>query len=216
VFTGLIQTVQPLRSCIRTSTGSRLTVPLGPLAQDARPGDSIAVNGTCLTIAKLHKDLAEFDVMAETLRATTLPNLALGARLNLEPALRADSRLGGHFVQGHVDGVGTIDQIDRSAGQWLLWVRAGRDLLDLMIAKGSVAIDGVSLTIVDVQPQRLSVSLIPTTLAETNLSDRHPGDPVNLEADILGKWIRQRLDAMLAQAGGSRITLEKLRENGFA
>ncbi|MCP4709731.1 MAG: riboflavin synthase [Planctomycetes bacterium] len=216
MFTGLIETVQPLKSNLSSKEGRRITIPLGPLAEDAKLGDSICVNGVCLTINELTGELGVFDVMAETGRVSTVGQWKTLEPVNLERAITPQSRLGGHIVQGHVDGVGKVKQIDQGKGQFTIWIEAELELLDMMIPKGSVAVDGVSLTVVDVSEQQFSVSLIPTTLDETNLRRRKKNDLVNLEADIIGKWIKKRLDQVLPTgAKGSTLTAEKLRKQGF-
>lgn len=215
MFTGLVERVAAVQAVQSTAGGRTLTIDLGPLAVDAHPGDSICVNGVCLTISRLQGSRAAFDVMGETLRVSTLGGLQPGVAVHLERALAANGRFGGHFVQGHIDGVGTVDRIERDAARHVLWVSAAPELMRLMIAKGSVAIDGVSLTVVTVERRRFSVWLIPTTLAETALGQRRVGDPVNLEADLVSKWINRRLDEMLGADAGP-LTLEKLREQGFA
>ncbi len=216
MFTGLIERVAPIQAVGTTGFGKRIGIALDSLADGAKVGDSICVNGVCLTISRLVGDLAEFEVMAETLRVSTLGGLKVKEAVNLERALTLGDRLGGHLVQGHVDGIGTIDQIDTAGGNRTIWVAAEEATLRQMIPKGSVAMDGVSLTIVEVQRERFSVSLIPTTLQETNLRQRKKGDRVNLETDLIGKWINRRLDEVLGEGKkGGGITLEKLRESGF-
>jgi riboflavin synthase len=220
VFTGLVETIKPVKSITKSSSGLVVTLSLGHLGADARPGDSICINGVCLTISSLESDRASFDVMAETVRVSTLGDWKTGDPVNLERALAADGRFGGHIVQGHVDGVGKVEKIERSGTEHKLWIGAAAELMDLMISKGSVAIDGVSLTIVDVQPERFSVSLIPTTLKETNLDKLRAGNKVNLEADLLSKWIKKRLDQIFTdkskdKGAASRLTMDKLREQGF-
>lgn len=216
MFTGLIERVALIQSVGTTGFGRRLGIALGDLADGAKLGDSICVNGVCLTISRLAGDLAEFEVMAETLRVSTLGGLKGKEAVNLERALALGDRLGGHLVQGHVDGIGTIDQIDTAGGNRTIWVAAEERVLQQMIPKGSVAMDGVSLTIVEVQRERFGVSLIPTTWQETNLRERKKGDRVNLETDLIGKWISRRLDEVLGDGKkGGGVTLEKLRELGF-
>ena len=216
MFTGLIESVAPIKTIETTEVGKRLAIPLGSLAQDASLGDSICINGVCLTISRLENELSFFDVIAETLRVTTLGNLCADQRVNLERAMQADGRFGGHFVQGHVDGIATIIEIKDSAGEDTLCLSADGELMKLMIARGSVTLDGVSLTIVAADEKQFSVSLIPTTLKETNLSDRQKGDEINLEADPISKWINHRLDAVLATSQDKSLTLEKLQDQGFA
>jgi len=216
MFTGLIETVQPVKSNVSSKEGRRIAIPLGPLVEKAKLGDSICVNGVCLTISELTGELGVFDVMAETVRVSTIGQWKSPTPVNLERAMTPQSRLGGHIVQGHVDGVGKVTQVDQGKGQWKIWIEAERELLDMMIPKGSVAADGVSLTIVEVTERQFSVSLIPTTLKETNLGRRKKNDRVNLEADIIGKWIKKHLDQVLpVKAHGRALTAEKLREQGF-
>ena len=217
MFTGLVEAIGQIKSVANVTGGRRLTVSLGPLVQDAKRGDSICINGVCLTISHLRADHASFDVMRETLRVSSLERLKTGGRVNLERAMPADGRFGGHIVQGHVDGVGTVDEIEKDASKWIIWIACSPELIDLMIPKGSVAIEGVSLTLVEVQDKRFSVSLIPTTLAETTLQSLRVGDTVNLEADIINKWIKKRLDQLFPCAGAQPpgLTLEQLRQQGF-
>ena len=217
MFTGLIEAIAPVKSNIATSGGRVLCLPLGDLAEGVCVGESICVNGVCLTVSRLEGKLAWFDVMAETVRASTLVELKSGELVNLERALPAGGRLGGHIVQGHVDCVGTVDRIESGPAKYTMWVKAPPELMRFVIDKGSIAIDGISLTVVDVQPDRFSVSLIPTTLQDTNLAQRKKADKVNLEADLISKWINKRLDEILpAASSGQKLTREKLRELGFA
>ena len=216
MFTGLIETVGIVKSAQPGGVGTKLKIDLGPVAEETRRGDSISVNGVCLTVSALHGKLAEFDVMAETLRAGTLGMLKPASRVNLERALQWGGRMGGHLVQGHVDGVGTVRRLEHRRGTIVLWVSVGPDLIKLMLPKGSVALDGVSLTVVDVQSDCFSVHLIPTTLRDTQLGDRRPGDGINVEADIIGKWINRRIDEILAKGSAEQTSLEKLRRQGFA
>ena len=215
MFTGLIETVQPIKSNVSSKEGRRITIPLGSLIEDAKLGDSICVNGVCLTISDLTGEMGVFDVMAETVQVSTIGQLKSLAPVNLERAMTPQSRLGGHIVQGHVDGVGKVKQVEQGKGQFKIWIEADRGLLDLMIPKGSVAVDGVSLTIVQVQGSRFSVCLIPTTLKETVIGAYRVGDKVNLEVDLISKWIKKRLDEVLDIGSGGPITMEKLRKKGF-
>jgi len=218
MFTGLVESVQPVKSNTSSPTGRRLCLPLGPLLDGTRRGDSICVSGVCLTVSELDapRQLAFFDVISETVRTTTLESLKTSDMVNLERALPADGRLGGHMVQGHVDGVGTIDQIKKGGAGCELWITAPSQVMRFVIEKGSIAIDGVSLTVVEVEPQRFSAHLIPTTLKDTNLVLKKTRDKVNLEADIISKWIRKRLDEILPSANAAQnLTLDKLKEQGF-
>jgi riboflavin synthase len=194
----------------------RLDLELGPLSEGLALGASVAVNGVCLTLAELRRGVGGFDVVPETWGRTTLAELRAGEIVNLERSLRVGDPIDGHFVQGHVEGVGTVDRLDHTEGQWKLWVRAGAELMHAIVPKGSIAIDGTSLTVVDAGGERFSVALVPTTLQRTVLGRRKPGDRVNLETDIVARVILARLGALLgAEDGGRGITLEALRAGGF-
>jgi riboflavin synthase alpha subunit len=199
MFTGIVRAAV---SVVRVGSGSaatRLTVALPTELGPAAVGDSIALDGVCLTIAALpagEPRRAELDVVPETLRKTTLGSLRAGDRVNAEPALRAGDPLGGHFVQGHVDGTATIAAIDTAGGEYLLRLEAAAELTAEMIPKGSVTLDGVSLTLVEVQPRRFSVALIPTTLEKTTLGGKKAGDRVNVETDVIGKWVRRLIGSV--------------------
>lgn len=194
----------------------RLDVELGELADGLALGASVAVNGVCLTLAALSGRQGGFDVIPETWRATNLSRLGSGDAVNLERSLRTGDRIDGHFVQGHVDAVGEVRRVDRGGGEWMLWMRVPRPLMRYIVRKGSIAIDGVSLTVVQTQQDAFSVALIPTTLERTVLGKRRAGDAVNIETDILARLVVDRLEGMLG--GDSRadgVTIEKLREFGF-
>jgi riboflavin synthase len=166
-----------------------------PRAVDGvRVGDSVAVNGTCLTVTAIESGRLWFDAVRETLDRTSLGDQRVGSRVNVERAMRADGRLDGHIVQGHVDGTGRVDALEREGEDVRFRVRCGPEITRFLVEKGSVAIDGVSLTVVGVSETHFDVALIPHTLAETNLGDRHPGDRVNLEADVLGKYVIRYLE----------------------
>lgn len=215
MFTGIIRHVGTILAGRDTSSGRRFTIDLGPLAGGLGLGDSIAVNGACLTAAALGGSCgADFDVIAETLARTTLGGLAPGAKVNLEPALRLGQGLDGHLVQGHVDGIARLKAIKRG-GQVVLQFTAGRELTDLMVPKGSVAINGVSLTLVDATADGFSVAIIPTTLAQTTLGLLSPGAAVNIETDIIGRYIRKFV-AGGASAQPAGLTMQKLKDSGFA
>jgi len=216
MFTGLIEAVRPIKSNVAVKQGRRLSIPLGEISGGAGIGDSICVNGVCLTISEMTGELYVFDVMAETVQVSTLGQLKPREMVNLERALPADGRFGGHIVQGHVDGVGLVKRVEQGGGQYALWVEVPKEMKEMMIAKGSVAVDGVSLTVAQMKDQQFNVSLIPTTLEQTNLGRRKVGDKVNLEVDIISKWIKQRLDQILPSPDkGGKITPGKLRQEGF-
>lgn len=195
-FAGTVVRTGPL-CCADGALAARLVVEAGDWLAEAPLGSSIAVNGVCLTLAGKDGRHAHFDVVAETLRLTSLNAIQAGDRVNLERALRVGDRVDGHFVQGHVDGLGSVESNGLEGGEWILRVRAPAELAPYLVRKGSITVDGVSLTLVDVDGPRFSIALIPTTLERTVLGGRRPGDPVNLETDILARLIVQRLDALL-------------------
>ena len=215
MFTGIVQHVGVIRAVRDTFDGKRLAIDLGPLADDLDRGDSVAVNGACLTAADCSGQTAEFDVIAETLKRTTLGAFRPGTKVNLERAMTLSDRLDGHIVQGHVDATATVRRIDRRQ-PCILELQGSDELTALMAPKGSVAINGVSLTLADISRDRFSVGLIPTTLADTTLGDLGAGDTVNIEADVIGKYVAGFLQRMLGQdSGAGAVTLDKLREAGF-
>ena len=198
MFTGLIESVGEIAAVESHAAGQRLHVRT-PLAPEVRPGDSLSVNGVCLTVTVAAGDLLHADIGPETARVTTLGSLRVGHPVNLERALRADARFGGHFVQGHVDGTGTV-RVVRPQGdaQWITIAFAG-ELAPYMIRKGSIAVDGVSLTIADLRDGEFEVMIIPFTWEHTSLSSLAGGGRVNLECDMVGKYVARA--AQLAAQG---------------
>jgi len=194
VFTGIIEAVGRVSALEHRGDLVGVEVDAPSLTDGAKIGDSIAVNGCCLTITGIGGGRITFDAVQETLRRTSLGDQGLGARVNLERAMRADGRLDGHIVQGHVDGTGRVRAVERRGDDVRFAVDCGSEITRYLVEKGSVAIDGVSLTVVDVDERGFDVALIPHTLAETNLGDRVPGDRVNLEADVLGKYVVRYLE----------------------
>jgi riboflavin synthase len=193
LFTGIIQTTGRVQRQQPSGTGARLTLTTPRPLPGLAVGESIAVNGACLTVTSRRGRRFTVDVSPETFRRTTLGRLAPGARVNLERSLRMGDRLGGHIVQGHVDGVGRLEAISPD-GDWFAYrFRAPRALSPYLIEKGSIAVDGVSLTVFACRGPAFTVALIPHTLAETTLGERKPGDRVNLEADVLLKHIESML-----------------------
>ncbi len=213
MFTGLIQAVCEVKSTRRTGEAMKLVVDLGELAGDARIGDSIAINGVCLTITELAGGLAGFEVSGETLAKSTLGRLKVGSKVNAEPALKPAERFGGHFVLGHIDGVATISTVERHGEFADMRFAAGPRLLDQMVVKGSVAVDGISLTVVDMDRTSFGVAVIPQTLRATTLGAARVGDQVNVETDIIVKAIKKQLDNILPST--QPLTAERLRELGF-
>ena len=213
MFTGIIKQVATVQAVTPKGAGAQIIVDLGELAADTGRGDSVAVNGACLTVAEKRGTVCVFDAVAETLSKTTLRSLRAGDTVNIEPSLRVGDSLGGHFVLGHVDGVGTLVSLARSGESAELRVAVDATLAAQIVPKGSVAVDGISLTVVRVGPSELTCAIIPTTLEETTLSRRRAGDRVNIETDILGKMVARLLGNPVASSGP---TLDTLREAGFA
>lgn len=194
MFTGLVQSLAEVQSIFPEGPGVRLTIGEPTIAAKASLGDSIAVNGCCLTVVANEKGSLEFEAGAETLQRTTLGQLVEGDQVNLETSLKMGDDLGGHLVSGHIDAVGHVDQRLDDAQWSTIWFRVPRELTRQMASKGSVAVDGVSLTLVDVEDERFSVALIPHTLSVTTLGLRQVGDPVNLETDLLAKYVQRQLE----------------------
>jgi riboflavin synthase len=190
VFTGLVEDLGTVAAVDATGDGVRLTLE-SRLAHELGEGDSVAVNGVCLTAVGICGDRFGADVMNETLRRSSLGEVVAGSRVNLELALRADARLGGHMMQGHVDGVGAVAAVREDGFARIVTVEADPSLLRYVVEKGSIAVDGVSLTVARVGDSDFDVSLIPETLERTNLGRAAPGAPVNLEVDILAKYVEK-------------------------
>lgn len=193
MFTGLVETMGVVSALDPTPSGGFRLTSRSPLHAGCTVGDSIAHNGCCLTVARLEGDLAAFDLLAETLRCTNLGDLRPGDRVNLERSLLPSTRLGGHFVTGHVDTTGTVRRLDPAGADHRLEVAAPPDFLRLIVPKGCVAVDGISLTVGEVSDSGFTLWIIPHTLAATNLAGRRPGDRVNLESDLLAKYAAKLL-----------------------
>lgn len=194
MFTGLVEDSATVRRIDRRPDGVRLSLETS-LASELREGDSIAVNGVCLTAAAVADGGFEADVMAETVRRSSLGALREGDPVNLELPVRASDRLGGHIVQGHVDGVGTVSSVDEDGFARIVKVDCPADLLRYIVEKGSIAVDGVSLTVAAVDDRGFSVSLIPETLARTTHGRAEPGRTVNLEVDVVAKYVEKLMEA---------------------
>lgn len=208
MFTGIIEEV----GAVVRRSGADVAVMATKVMEDLSLGDSIAIDGACMTVAALQDDGFVVQVSPESFERTTLKNLRVGHAVNLERAMRVGQRIGGHFVQGHVDGIGRIVDV-RPQGDFSLWrFQAPAEVAKYLVPKGSVAVDGISLTVVDPVGDSFAVAVIPTTLRETTLGAKRAGDPVNMEADMLGKHIYHYLK------GGSQggVSLETLRRHGFA
>lgn len=203
MFTGIVEELGTVESVEEQGDAIRLTVRARTVLEDAGLGDSIAVNGCCLTVVTHDGTLWTADVMQETLDKTSLHGVQPGDRVNLERAVTAEKRLGGHIVQGHVDGVGHVVRREPSEHWEVVEVSLPPDLTRYLVDKGSITVDGVSLTVVEAGPTSFTVSLIPETLARTTLGSRQPGDRVNLEVDILAKHVEKLLEARLGAAATS-------------
>jgi riboflavin synthase len=194
MFTGLVETLAEVIDVEADGPGCRLQIRAPETAAAAKLGDSIAINGCCLTVVDSSDGVLAFDVGPETLLRTNLGDLRSGGHVNIERSLRMGDELGGHFVSGHVDAVGAVESRD-DEGEWsTFWFTMPEQLTRQMISKGSIAVDGVSLTLVDVEPTRFSVMLIPHTLGATTLGRATPGTRVNLETDLLAKYVQRQLE----------------------
>ena len=213
MFTGIIEDICQVRTTRSSAVGRCLSVDLRALAEGVQVGDSIAINGACLTVTKLHGTVAEFDVSAETLGCSTLGQLQAQCQVNVERALRLGDRLGGHIVQGHVDGLAVLAEQTKQDRFMTIWFRAERSLVDQLVSKGSVAVNGISLTVADLKTDRFSVAVIPETLRATTLAHTRVGDRVNIEIDVIVKTVRRYLETMLPDA--SSLTVSRLQQLGF-
>ena len=193
MFTGLVQALSPIAELIAEPPGQRIVVREGEIARQTGVGDSISVNGCCLTVIDVAGDTFAFQAGEETLSRTNLGELSGGSLVNLERSLKVGDLLGGHYVTGHIDGLGRLDRRTDDADWSTFWFRAPESLMRQMASKGSIAVDGVSLTLVDVEGVRFSVALIPHTLEVTTLGRLQVGDTVNLETDVLAKYVQRQL-----------------------
>ncbi|MEK7450100.1 MAG: riboflavin synthase [Planctomycetota bacterium] len=210
MFTGIVELGKVVKK-ETTGDGFRLTVDIGKLASEIKAGDSIAVNGTCLTVTKKNNNSVSFDVVFETVKRTNLGDFKTGEAVNIEPAIRAGQPFGGHFVQGHIDGIGVISKKETKKTGAVIEIAVPPEFTNLMIEKGSIAVDGCSLTLMDIKKDRFSIALIPFTLQHTTFGEKKKGDQVNVELDIMGKWVNK----LLAKMGKSDLTLEQLAGEGF-
>ena len=215
MFTGIVEETGTINKIEKGTSSGRLTIEADKVLQGSKIGDSIAVNGVCLTITGMSGHLFTADVMAETMNRSSLGLLQPGSRVNLERAMPADGRFGGHIVAGHVDGTGTIVKIEKDETAVWYRIEAAPEVLRYIVEKGSITIDGISLTVATVSDTDFQVSIIPHTQANTVLSDRKTGDVVNLETDIIGKYVEKLLQPQKTPEKESKITLEFLAENGF-
>lgn len=217
MFTGIVEELGTVRRVLPGARAGKIVIAADTVLQGTRIGDSIAVNGVCLTVVELGSDEFTADVMPETLRKSGLGQLKAGDPVDLERAMPADGRFGGHIVSGHIDGTGRVKEVRPEQNAQVVTIEAPRGIMDLIVEKGSIAIDGISLTVAAVGRTTFSVSLIPHTAEQTVLLKKRAGDVVNLENDIIGKYVQKLLAGAATEAAPteSGITMEYLIENGF-
>ncbi len=211
MFTGLIEEIGTIKS-ITKGTVARLVIVSRRVVEDVAIGDSVSVNGVCLTVTAMGDGELSFDAVPETLSRSTLGDARPGDKLNLEASLRAGKMIGGHFVQGHVDGVGTVESIGSLADSAVVRIAAPTEVLKYIVEKGSIAIDGISLTVASVDAEGFTLAVIPHTLSVTTLGLKRSGDRVNLETDIIGKYVEKFLAGHTGRGG---VTEALLRQSGF-
>ncbi len=213
MFTGLVEAVCTVKSVVRTADSLRLEVNLASLATDVKIGDSIAIDGACLTTVSLRDNAAAFDVSNETLAKSTLGSLKTASAVNVERAMKAGDRFGGHFVQGHIDGKAKIEKIEKKGNFRDITFSAPAELLEQMVTKGSITIDGISLTIAQMNQKIFKVAIIPQTWKKTTLNKKSTSDQVNIEIDIIVKTIKKQIQHLAGPK--QELTIEKLKEMGF-
>lgn len=216
MFTGIVEEIGIVKRIISGRSSGEIEIEASKVLENTKIGDSIAVNGVCLTVTKLGTGSFTADVMPETLRRTNLGSLGTGGIVDLERAMPADGRFGGHIVSGHIDGTGSIMSMRREENAVWVRIKTSPQILELIIEKGSIAIDGISLTVASLDSESFQVSIIPHTADETVLLRKKPGDEVNLENDIVGKYVKKLMGIQTAcEKKESRITMEFLAEHGF-
>lgn len=213
MFTGIIEELGTVGQMDRRPDSIKLTIQARKVLEGTQLGDSIAVNGVCLTVTSMTDSSFTADVMHETMRRSSLSDIKSGSKVNLERAMQVGGRLGGHIVSGHIDGVGHIARIAADGIARVITISIPKDMEPFIVEKGSIAIDGISLTVVSVGNSQFSVSIIPHTMANTTLIDKHPGAVVNLETDVIGKYVHSFTTTHTGKRSG--ITMETLLENGF-
>ncbi len=214
MFTGIIEEIGVIRSIRKNTHSAVIRIGADRILSDIHLGDSIAVNGICLTVTEFGKDYFCADMMHETMNRTSFAKIAIGSRINLERSMAANSRFGGHIVSGHIDGIGKIIEITKDDNATWFRIEADKKILRYIVEKGSIAIDGISLTVARVSDTDFSVSVIPHTKENTNLSERKIGDSLNLENDCIGKYVEKLLQIPKTESK-SEIRMEFLLQNGF-
>ncbi len=215
MFTGIIEETGELSEIKKETLSAKIKIRCQKVLDGTKIGDSIAVNGICLTVTSLAKDGFTADVMAETMRRSSLSELKVPGKVNLERAMAADGRFGGHIVSGHIDGTGRVTGIQQEENAVWYTIAAEPGLLRYIVEKGSVALDGISLTVAKVTEQDFQVSVIPHTRKETALSEKRAGSLINIECDVVGKYIEKLISRKAAPAQESRLTEQFLSEHGF-
>lgn len=214
MFTGIVEELGTVKQVVSGSAWGQIEIAGREVLEGTKLGDSIAVNGVCLTVTNLRSGSFTADVMAETMRRSNLGSLKKGDQVNLERAMAADGRFGGHMVSGHIDGTGVISQMKQEGNAVWVTVDTSEELMRLIVEKGSIAIDGISLTVAKEMPGAFQVSIIPHTGEETTLLKKKTGAVVNLENDIIGKYV-EKLMRKEPEGGGSSLTLDFLKQHGF-
>lgn len=215
MFTGIIKELGEVASLRKKSSGAELVIKSRTLPASSAIGDSIAINGVCLTVTEINGDTLKFDLSGETLKSSDLGNLKPGDRINLEPALRAQDPLGGHLVSGHVDAVGRIRSKKKTGETFTIEIEAPPQVLDYMVEKGSVTVDGISLTVVDVLKDSFTVVIIPHTAEVTTIGFKGVSSPVNLEADIIGKYVAKFVSRLSRVNGGAGL-MKSFIDSGYS
>lgn len=215
MFTGIVEEVGTVKGISRGEKSIRLTVECSKILEDAGLGDSISVNGVCLTVTDMYRDSFTADVMPETMRATNLQQLKPGSPVNLERAMTAGGRFGGHIVSGHIDGTGEVARLEKEDNAVWLTIKADENILRYVIHKGSIAVDGISLTVQQLDSSSFKIAVIPHTRDYTILPGKRVGDKVNLECDLIGKYVEKLLGYDRKNDASGKITMAYLVENGF-
>lgn len=214
MFTGIVEYLGTVKACQPKGGGLNLSVDIGDLSNQVKLGDSVAVNGLCLTATNIQGGVVDFDVSGESINKTTIGQVKTGDKVNIELAMQPSGRFGGHIMQGHVDGTAAVRSIDKKGDYWDITFAADKDLLDDMVVKGSVAVSGISLTVARMDEQSFTVAIIPTTISETILKNIKVGDKVNIETDVICKVVKKQLKQILPDTAGG-LTIDKLKDMGF-
>lgn len=215
MFTGIVEELGKIKSFNMNGNSGKIEIGASKVLEGTKIGDSIAVNGICLTVVAMNDNSFMADVMAETVRRSCLSEVSSGDYVNLERAMAADGRFGGHIVSGHIDGTGVISKMVREENAVLVTIEADAGILNYIVEKGSICIDGISLTVASVSDKDFMVSIIPHTGSETTLLKKNVGSKVNLENDIIGKYIGKLMNIGKTENNTSNITMDFLIENGF-